>query len=164
MTSFGSLDAKTWDRNVPRPKAKEEPRSQLKEIVLSDEANPVKPEESWGFHLVINMSECNSKIDSLISVAQFFTDIIKELDMKTLSPLYIKKVSGEEGRGVSGVQMITTSSITFHSDDDKRSVYLDLFSCKNFDPKKAEAFACKYFQPRRHVALMIYRDAGLTGK
>jgi S-adenosylmethionine decarboxylase len=107
------------------------------------------------------MSECNEKIDSVDAIEQFFGDIITELKMKPLSEIMIKEVdSGEEGRGISAVQMITTSSITFHSDDDERSVYLDIFSCKEFDPKQALEFACKTFEPKEHAAQLIYRDAG----
>ena len=128
---------------------------------LADMAQHPKPKDSWGFHLLIDMSECNEKIDDEAAIEQFFGDIITELKMKPLSEIMIKKVdSGEEGRGISAVQMITTSSITFHSDDEERSVYLDIFSCKDFDPKHALEFACKTFEPKEHAAQLIYRDAG----
>lgn len=134
----------------------------MKSEVLADEPNPPKKSKSWGFHLLIDMSECNENIDSVEAVESFFSQLIDELDMKPLSEIMVKKVDGEEGRGVSAVQMITTSSITFHSDDDKRSVYLDVFSCREFKPEQVLDFACDFFQPKEHAAQMIYRDAGLS--
>jgi S-adenosylmethionine/arginine decarboxylase-like enzyme len=128
---------------------------------LADMHQHPKKKKSWGFHLLIDMSKCNDKIDSLDEVERFFGELIEELGMTPLSDIMVKKVEGEDGRGVSAVQMITTSSITFHSDDDERSVYLDVFSCKDFDPKQVLKFATGYFQPKEHAAQMIYRDAGL---
>jgi S-adenosylmethionine/arginine decarboxylase-like enzyme len=131
------------------------------QATLADMKQHPKPKDSWGFHLLIDMSKCNERIDSVDAVETFFDELIEELDMKPLSDIMIKKVEGEDGRGISAVQMITTSSITFHSDDDKRSVYLDIFSCKDFNPKQALKFVCDFFQPKEHAAQMIYRDAGL---
>jgi S-adenosylmethionine decarboxylase len=165
MTDFGSLDADSNKDSGKMPKSVAgSGGSRIQETTLADEAHPPSRPKSWGYHLLMDMSECNDTIDSVEDVEAFFGDLIDELGMKALSPIMIKKVSGEEGRGVSAVQMITTSSITFHSDDDKRSVYLDVFSCKDFDPKKAETFICKTFRPKRYAAKMIYRDAGLVAK
>jgi S-adenosylmethionine/arginine decarboxylase-like enzyme len=165
MTDFGALDVDgDGDKKAAPSSAPGYKSSKIQEMTLADEPHPPARAGSWGYHLLMDMSECNDRIDSVEEITGFFGDIIEELGMTPLSPLMIKKVSGEEGRGVSAVQMITTSSITFHSDDDKRSVYLDVFSCKDFDPKKAEAFICKFFRPKRYAATMIYRDAGLVAK
>lgn len=132
--------------------------------MLADEPNPPGKKKSWGFHLLIDMSDCNDRIDDVKEVEQFFTDIIADLDMKPLSPCMVKKVDdpSEDSRGVSAVQMITTSSITFHSDEDERSVYLDIFSCRDFDPHQVLDFVQNYFEPSRMAHEMIYRDAGLS--
>lgn len=139
-------------------------QSPLQRLTLADEPNPPARSHSWGYHLLLDMSECNSNIDSIEAVTTFFGQMIQHLGMTPLSELMIKQVTGELGRGISAVQMITTSSITFHSDDEKRSVYLDVFSCKDFDPKQAETFICNFFQPSRYAAKFIYRDAGLVRK
>jgi S-adenosylmethionine decarboxylase len=136
-------------------------KPQVLAITLSDVTHPPKTKNSWGYHLLIDMSKCNENIDSTEAVKQFFGELIKELDMKPLSDIMVKKVDGEEGRGISAVQMITTSSITFHSDDEERSVYLDVFSCKNFKEKQVLDFAKDFFQPENCASQMIFRDAGL---
>jgi S-adenosylmethionine/arginine decarboxylase-like enzyme len=57
--------------------------------------------------------------------------------------------------------MITTSHISMHFDDAKRSGYLDIFSCKNFDPKPVVEMIKEYFKPTNIATQFIYRDAGL---
>ena len=130
---------------------------------LADEKPAPAKKKSWGFHLIVDMSACNDKMDSQMAIRAFFVAIIKKLQMKELSPLMMKKVSGENGRGISAVQMITTSSITFHGDDDKRCVYLDIFSCKEFKPEIALALIKETFNPQRMTHKFLYRDAGKHG-
>ena len=127
---------------------------------LADLPNPPARRNSWGFHLLIDMSGCNDKMDNMAAVKDFFDVLIETLKMKKLTPIMVKRVSGEEGRGLSAVQMITTSSITFHGDDDKRCVYLDVFSCQNFKKKAVLDLVRKTFEPEHLASQMIYRDAG----
>ena len=47
--------------------------------------------------------------------------------------------------GYTLVQLIETSSITAHFSEHKRSIYMNIFSCKWFDAKKTADFAQKWF-------------------
>jgi len=49
-------------------------------------------------------------------------------------------------KGVSMVQFIETSTIVIHTLDDLKAVYLDLFSCGEFDGKAAAQFVADYFE------------------
>ena len=130
--------------------------------MIADKRNPPSElEESWGFHLLMNCSECNGKIDSPKDIEMFFDKLIKAMKMKKLTDFVFKKVEGEDGRGVSGFQMITTSHIAMHFDDEKRSGYLDIFSCKDFDSDMVVKMVKEYFQPKHIASQLIYRDAGL---
>jgi len=132
----------------------------LEDETLTDDP-PVPPKlNSWGFHMMIDMSSCNKKMDDEDDVRAFFDVLIQILDMKKLSSITIKRVDSEEGRGLSAVQLITTSSITFHGDDVNKCVYLDVFSCKDFDRPKVLSLVQKYFTPKRISHKFIYRDAG----
>ena len=131
-------------------------------LMMSDTSDPPNEDESWGFHLLINCSSCNDKIDSEEDIRDFFKKLIKKLTMKELTPLIIKKVNNkEEGRGISAFQMITTSHFAMHFDDAKRSGYLDIFSCKVFKPEPVVELIREHFQPKKIVSQMIFRDAGL---
>ena len=47
--------------------------------------------------------------------------------------------------GYTLVQLIETSSITAHFSENTGSIYLNVFSCKEFDPDDAAMFCKKYF-------------------
>jgi len=130
---------------------------------LADERPAPAKKRSWGFHLIVDCSGCNRKADNPTDVRAFFRALIRELDMKELTPLVMRRVSGEEGRGISAMQMITTSSITYHEDDDKMAVYLDVFSCKTFKPETALALIRSTFEPKRLAHKFLFRDAGKHG-
>lgn len=94
---------------------------------------PAPENEHWGYHLIIDMSGC-SNTDKHDHVLSFFENLIKKLKMKPLSKPVITSVhGGEQGRGTSCMQLITTSSITYHSDDQKNCIYLDIFTCFSDD-------------------------------
>ena len=48
-------------------------------------------------------------------------------------------------QGTSAVQFILTSSIIIHTLDQLGAVYVNMFSCKEFDPQLAEKFTVKWF-------------------
>ena len=47
--------------------------------------------------------------------------------------------------GTSAVQFISTSNVTIHTLDRLKAVYLNVFSCKDFDARKAIAFCEEYW-------------------
>lgn len=136
--------------------------------------NNIKPEEiddipsskdlgkkgHWGYHLLIDASDCNTDIDDTVKVELFVRELVKKLKMKPIGKPIVVKVNDEDGRGTTAVQIITTSTITFHGDDEKWSVYLDVFSCKQYEPKIALKLFIDYFQPKHMAYKWIYRDAG----
>jgi S-adenosylmethionine/arginine decarboxylase-like enzyme len=136
-------------------------RSPEPAMMLSDTKDPPPVKDSWGFHLLINASSIDQKMDSEKDIEKFFNALIKELKMKKLTDFFCVKVHGEEGRGISAFQMITTSHISMHFDDDKRCGYIDIFSCKSFDPDVAVSMVDKYFKPKKIASQFIFRDAGL---
>ena len=48
-------------------------------------------------------------------------------------------------KGTSAIQFITTSNVTIHALDVLKRVYLNIFSCKEFDELEAEEFAARWF-------------------
>jgi len=55
------------------------------------------------------------------------------------------------------VQFILTSSIVIHTLDQLRAVYVNIFSCKDFDPKTAEKFTVEWFGAAECSARFIER-------
>lgn len=137
----------------------------LKPIELSDviKKPSKKRRKHWGYHLLLDLSGCNKKVDDPAVVKAYLKELVTVLKMKAVGEPIVHQFKGatvEEGRGTSGVQIITTSSITFHSDDEGEQAYIDIFSCKEFQPADAIKLTKRYFQPKKMGDEMIYRDAG----
>ncbi len=49
-------------------------------------------------------------------------------------------------KGTTAVQFIMTSNIVIHTLDLLGAVYVNIFSCKEFDPKVAEEFTAEWFK------------------
>jgi hypothetical protein len=59
--------------------------------------------------------------------------------------------------GYSMVQLISTSLISGHFANDTNNAYLDIFSCKGYDPAIVEAFSKDFFGARRSTATVTLR-------
>lgn len=132
----------------------------IKPIELADVPGKPINKTHWGYHLLLDASGCNKNIDDPDMVKLFLKMLVKELDMKPIGEPTIIKVSDQEGRGVTGVQVITTSTITFHGDDQEWCVYLDVFSCKTYDPRLVFKLFTRFFKPKHYGYKWILRDAG----
>jgi S-adenosylmethionine/arginine decarboxylase-like enzyme len=58
------------------------------------------------------------------------------------------------------MQLITTSSITGHFIDHDKHIYLDVFSCKEFDPNTVKQVVQKFFNSGKMRMNFITRNAG----
>jgi S-adenosylmethionine/arginine decarboxylase-like enzyme len=59
--------------------------------------------------------------------------------------------------GYSLVQLIETSSIVAHFSEGTNKVYLNVFSCKEFDPADAAAFCRKFFKAKGNRRRFLIR-------
>ena len=67
------------------------------------------------------------------------------------------KQTSPHTQGTSAVQFILTSSIVIHALDQLRAVYINIFSCKVYDPKVAEEFSVKWFGANDYSARLLDR-------
>ena len=104
----------------------------------------------------------DDEIDDEKDIEAFFTELIQALDMKPLSEFFCVRVDNEEGRGISAFQMITTSHIAMHFDDDGHNGFMDVFSCKKFDPRIVLQMIEKHFKPDNMMVQFVYRDTGIV--
>jgi S-adenosylmethionine/arginine decarboxylase-like enzyme len=115
--------------------------------------------EHWGYHLIADMAGCNESVNNPQTVSVFLRLLVGNLQMFPIGAPIVVYVDTPEGKGVSGVQMITTSTITFHGDADGNCVYLDVFSCKEYDPKVVFELVKDFFKPQAITHKWLYRDA-----
>ena len=111
-----------------------------------------------GQHLLVDACEVNEEIEYSASIENFFDELIEILGMKRLGPFVIEFVDELQNKGWSAVQMITTSSITFHADEIGMGFYLDVFSCKPFDEHLVLTLVHEYFEPKKIRSRNIARS------
>lgn len=84
--------------------------------------------------------------------------MIAAIGMKTHGPMHLEKFAEGHLEGYSAMQFLETSSLTIHFDHIiKDRAFIDIFSCKFFDPKKAEQFSKKYFKAKKSKVKTIIR-------
>jgi len=66
--------------------------------------------------------------------------------------------------GYTLVQLIETSNITAHFVEETNDMYLDVFSCKPFEPQTVEEVVDRFFQPDAKNVLFFTRQARACSK
>jgi S-adenosylmethionine/arginine decarboxylase-like enzyme len=106
----------------------------------------------------INLYGCHPHyIKTPKKIRQFINELCRHIQMKRHGPTLIGRFAEGELEGCSALQFIETSSITTHFDERKSRAFIDIFSCKYFDYKKAEGFSKKFFQAKSSVASYYFR-------
>ena len=112
----------------------------------------------WGKSTSINLFECDrKKLTDPNAIKIFIQRVIKKVDMKAHGPCHIERFGVGKLQGYSAIQFIETSSITVHCDEVGNRVFIDVFSCKNFDATRARNFAIKFFEAKRGSAVTLDR-------
>ncbi|MDA0239191.1 MAG: S-adenosylmethionine decarboxylase [Proteobacteria bacterium] len=110
-------------------------------------------DEKYGIELILDLHECDVSTFNRDSIAEYFARLCDLIDMKRedlhfwddVDVAEEDKQTSPHTQGTSAVQFILTSSIVIHALDQMRAVYINMFSCKSFDPKVAEDFTVKWF-------------------
>jgi S-adenosylmethionine/arginine decarboxylase-like enzyme len=110
--------------------------------------------KNYGKELIIDLHNCDSSTFNRKSLKQFFIELSNLIDMKRAKltwwddynvPLEERQTEPHL-KGTSAVQFIMTSNITIHTLDLLNAVYINLFSCKEFDAKVVKEFSIKWFK------------------
>lgn len=110
--------------------------------------------KNYGKELILDLHNCNPKKFNRAMLSEFFKELCALIDMQRCELFWWddEGLPPEECqtlphlKGTSAVQFIMTSNITIHTLDLMGNVYLNIFSCKDFDPKAAEEFSRTFFE------------------
>lgn len=115
---------------------------------------------AWGVAASFDIYECDPEtIRDEKKIRQFVVELCDLIDMKRFGDTEVTHF-GEDERvaGFSMVQLIETSLISAHFANQSNATYLDVFSCKPYDPAVVEEFSLKFFGGQRcitHVNLRL---------
>lgn len=116
--------------------------------------------DPWGWHLVLNLYGCSpERIKSAEVIRQFVIELCDLIEMRRFGePTIVNFGDDPRVAGYSLVQLIETSNICAHFADESSAVYIDIFSCKKFDPDTAAAFCIETFGAQSYSATFIARE------
>lgn len=114
----------------------------------------------WGYHLILDASKClKPKISSKANIESFANTLVKRIDMVPFGAPQVQHFGSGNKAGYTLVQLIETSNICAHFVEETSDMYLDVFSCKPFNPSDVEAMVGLYFSPKMVNRMFMVRQA-----
>ena len=108
--------------------------------------------KNYGKELILDIFGCDPKIiRSKKKILEYSNKICNLIKMKKYGkPICERFGFGKDfTAGFSLVQLIESSLVSGHFSELWNKVYINIFSCKNFDDKKAAAFTEKFFKAKK---------------
>ncbi len=120
---------------------------------------------NYGKELILDLHKCDVNQFNRKSLRKYFKELCILIDMQRSKLVFWDDIGVPEEekqtlphtKGTSAVQFILTSNVTVHTLDIMERVYINIFSCKDFDSKIAEEFTKKYFNGEIVQSLTIGR-------
>ena len=111
-------------------------------------------QSAWGIASSFDVYGCDPEaIRSAEKIRRFVADLCDLIEMKRFGETTVVNF-GEDERvaGYSMVQLIETSLISAHFANLTNTVYLDVFSCRPYDPAIVADFAQRFFAGSHCIA------------
>lgn len=122
-------------------------------------------QEPYGKELILDLRNCDIKTFTRESIGNYFDDLCELIDMEAEDRYFWddEGLPSEECQtnpktcGVSAVQFILTSTIIVHSLTKLRKVFINIFSCKDFEEDIARNFSAKWFGADAYDVTIVVR-------
>lgn len=114
----------------------------------------------FGKHITIDASGCNQKkLTDQHLIYELLNKLPDHLGMTKMTLPYAVKWldKGAKVPGISGFVMIAESHISVHTFPEKDYVFIDVFSCVNFDVKKAIKSLVGFFDAKKNTTKIVTR-------
>jgi len=116
---------------------------------------------SWGYHLILDCSKCaSSTIRNSANITRFAKTLVQRIDMVAYGEPQVVHFGSGDKSGYTLIQLIETSNIAAHFCEETNDMYLDVFSCKPFEPQTVDEVVTEYFRPMRKTQKFFARQAG----
>lgn len=117
--------------------------------------------DHWGLTTCVNAYNCNPLlIRSIDMIKLFVSELCHKIEMKRFGECQVVHFGREKKvEGYSFNQFIETSSIIGHFAEEKNNAYIDVFSCKYYEPSKVSIFVKEFFEAEKIKINVIYRES-----
>ena len=111
------------------------------------------PTQAYGQELILDLHGCDVSRFTRDGIERYCAELCELIDMERCDLHFWDDMGVPEDeqqtdpktKGTSAVQFILTSTIVIHTLDLMKAVYVNVFSCKEFDTEEAAAFTVKWF-------------------
>ena len=116
--------------------------------------------EAWGLLTSVDLYECNPEtIIDAKAIKRYVDELCNLMEMKQFGETHIVNFGEDEKvSGFSMVQLIETSLISGHFANKTDSAYIDIFSCKYYEPSVVVKFTKKFFEAKEIKMHYILRS------
>lgn len=121
--------------------------------------NEYQKAHSWGLSTHIDLKGCDIQIiKNKKKLAEFTNTLCKLLKVNKFGPTTLVKLGKyPELYGYSMMQLIETSSLTGHFVEANGNVYIDIFSCRLYNPHTAKKFCDTFFKAKSSTMKVLIR-------
>ena len=122
----------------------------------------------FGLHITLDASGSNKrKLASVTLVYDILNKLPDKIGMTKMTLPYVVKwldkfAQGTEG--ISGFVMIAESHISIHTFPDQDYVFMDIFSCREFDAEKAVKYLIDAFEATKYEKHVLKRGVDFPQK
>jgi len=108
--------------------------------------NNMDNDSPWGLSAAIDLYGCSPElIRSPEKIREFVSGLCSVIEMRRQGETLVERFGEGDLEGCSFFQFIETSSVAGHFDETKNRAFIDIFSCRPFDPERAGKFAKDFF-------------------
>ena len=122
-------------------------------------------DDVYGWELILDLHGCDVSKFTRSEIEGLFERLCSLIDMERCDLHFWDDVGVREEeqqthpktKGTSAVQFILTSTIVIHTLDLMKAVYVNIFSCKQFDTDEAAKFTAKWFDSKDWNSNVVIR-------
>ncbi|HLC61233.1 MAG TPA: adenosylmethionine decarboxylase [Candidatus Nanoarchaeia archaeon] len=122
----------------------------------------------FGLHVTIDASRCDKrKLGSYSLVYDVLNNLPAKIGMTKMTLPYVAKwldKFADGTPGMSGFVMIAESHISIHTFPDQDYVFMDIFSCREFETEKAIKYLLGAFDAKKHEIRIQKRGLDFPSK
>ncbi len=115
---------------------------------------------AWGLHTTVDLKDCDPDlIRSADAIRDYVIQLCNLIEMSRFGdPIIVDFGRNPAVSGYSMVQLIETSNISGHFANIDNSAYIDIFSCKLYNPYIVAEFTKTFFKGGNYIINILLRQ------
>ncbi len=112
-----------------------------------------KKSNAWGLYCSVDIYNCAPElIRDENTIKSYIIQLCDHIEMKRFGePQIVMFGNDERSEGYSMVQLIETSIISGHFSNMENTAYIDIFSCKYYNPEVVAHFSVSFFKGSDYI-------------